>query len=105
MKHLFATILFIALTLPASAEARWLGDVNGDKEVTLADARALSDIILGKAEAPQDITLLDVNGDKQLTIADVIMIVNIVTEKIEKTKVWVPDPDSVVETGGKGTFD
>ena len=54
------------------------GDVNGDKNVTIADVTALVNIILGKAEPN---AVADVNGDGSVTIADVTALVNIILGK------------------------
>ena len=58
-----------------------VGDVNGDKTVTIADVTALVNIILGKTESPGDVA--DVNGDHSVTIADVTALVNIILGKTE----------------------
>lgn len=97
MKKVLAILLFTALSLPAWAEMRWLGDADGDNEVTAKDAAYLSEIIIGKRVAPRNITMLDINEDKQLDIADVILILRMVNEELEKKKVWVPEEIPVVD--------
>ena len=54
------------------------GDVNGDKQVTIADVTALVNIILGKDSQK---AIADVNGDGSVTIADVTALVNIILGK------------------------
>ena len=54
------------------------GDVNGDKQVTIADVTALVNIILGKGESSK---VADINGDGNVTIADVTALVNIILGK------------------------
>lgn len=54
------------------------GDVNGDKQVTIADVTALVNIILGKDSQK---AIADVNGDGPVTIADVTALVNIILGK------------------------
>ena len=60
---------------------RPVGDVNGDKTVTIADVTALVDIILGKAESVGDVA--DINTDHSVTIADVTALVDIILGKKE----------------------
>ena len=50
------------------------GDVNGDKEVTVADVNELIDVILA-GDAPLS---YDVNGDGEVNIADVEKLINII---------------------------
>lgn len=58
-----------------------VGDVNGDKQVSIADVTMLVNIILGKTTEGFDTKVADVNGDKQITIADVTALVNIILGK------------------------
>ena len=51
------------------------GDVNGDREVNIADVNAVINIILGVND---DNTAADVNGDDEINIADVNAIINII---------------------------
>ena len=55
-----------------------LGDVNGDKLITIADVTALLNIILEKKGENE---AADVNGDHSVTIADVTALVNIILKK------------------------
>ena len=59
------------------------GDINGDGEVTVADATALVNIILGKEtrDGSYDQTTADINGDGAVTIADVTALVNLILGK------------------------
>ena len=45
-----------------------LGDVNGDRQVTLADVRLLLQMLMG--QAPGDLLTADLDGDGQLTLFD-----------------------------------
>ena len=51
------------------------GDVNGDREVNIADVNAVINIILSGND---DTTAADVNGDGEINIADVNAIINII---------------------------
>ena len=51
------------------------GDVNGDREVNIADVNAVINIILSGND---DNTAADVNGDGEINIADVNAIINII---------------------------
>ena len=56
-----------------------LGDMNGDKQISIADVTALVNIILGKDnEEPYEYNhkAADVNGDKVISVADVTALVN-----------------------------
>ena len=52
----------------------FLGDVNGDGEVNIADVNAVINIILNGSENPSG----DVNGDGEINIADINAIINII---------------------------
>jgi len=52
-----------------------MGDVNGDREVNIADVNAVINIILSGND---DNTAADVNGDGEINIADVNAIINII---------------------------
>lgn len=54
------------------------GDVNGDKEVNIADVNAIIDIILGSSVDPETMFRADVNGDKEVNIADINMVLDII---------------------------
>ena len=56
------------------------GDVNGDRQVTIADVTSLVNIILGKTTDYKE-AVADVNGDGKVTIADVTALVNIILGK------------------------
>ena len=61
-----------------------IGDVNRDKQISIADVTALVNIILGKdATQPYkyDHVAADVNQDEQISIADVTALVNIILGK------------------------
>ena len=54
------------------------GDVNGDGEVTITDAVAIVNKILGNESAGFNETAADVNGDGDITITDAVGVVNII---------------------------
>ena len=54
------------------------GDVNGDGSVTITDAVAIVNKILGNVSENLNETAADVNGDGQITITDAVGVVNIV---------------------------
>ena len=61
-----------------------LGDVNRDRKLTVADVRALADIILGKDnEEPYlyNHAVADVNEDTAISLADVTTLVNIISQQ------------------------
>ncbi|MBQ1583654.1 MAG: hypothetical protein II078_01185, partial [Muribaculaceae bacterium] len=52
------------------------GDVNGDREVNIADVNAVIDVILGGQDIYEGRD--DVNGDGEVNIADVNAIIDII---------------------------
>jgi hypothetical protein len=56
------------------------GDVNGDREVNIADVNAVIDIILGGNSSTT--AAADVNGDGEINIADVNAIINIILNPV-----------------------
>ena len=62
MKRFFMTLL--------------VGDADGDGEVTIADAQAIVDYLLGRAPANFVPDNADANGDGAVTIADAAFVVN-----------------------------
>ena len=52
------------------------GDADGDRQVTIDDAAAIMDYILGKASADFNITGADMNHDGYVTIADAVAVIN-----------------------------
>ena len=53
----------------------FLGDVNGDLEVTIADVNAVMNMILGGNSST---SAADVNGDGEITIADINAVIDII---------------------------
>lgn len=58
-----------------------LGDVNGDGEVTIADANAIVNYYLGETSDGIDKEAADVNGDGEITISDANAIINTFIEE------------------------
>lgn len=73
---LFALLLACMVSTAAAQTKK--GDVNGDKQVTVADVTALVNVILGKATRND---ACDVNGDTFVTKADVTALVYIILGK------------------------
>ncbi len=53
-----------------------VGDVNGDREINIADVNALIDILLGGSADPDTRHRADVNYDSEINIADVNVLIN-----------------------------
>ena len=52
-----------------------LGDINGDKDITIADVVLLNRYVLGKASLDSDKKkLADINSDGDVTIGDVVLL-------------------------------
>ena len=58
------------------------GDANGDGQVTLADAVAVVNYILGNPSVNFNIAAADMNGDGNITITDAVSIVNMGTKGV-----------------------
>ena len=58
-----------------------LGDANGDGKISITDAVAVVNKLLGKPSANFNANAADVNGDGRITITDAVAIVNIVLGK------------------------
>ncbi len=71
----FLTFVFLCFCV-LLAFPKYVGDVNEDGRITIADVTALVNILLGK-EGQYDSRLVDVNGDSKLSIADVTALVNV----------------------------
>ena len=54
------------------------GDVNGDGKVTIADAVAIVNHILGQTPSAFNMLAADVDNDSEVSIADAIAVVNII---------------------------
>ncbi len=72
MKSLLLALPCVLCSLWAGAAALPQGDVNGDGQVTIADANAVIAVILNQDDAIDEraLILADVNGDGLVTIAD-----------------------------------
>lgn len=81
-----AALLGLMMMALVSAYPRYIGDVNNDGEVNIADVTQLVNIILGKATA-DDESFADVNGDGQVNIADVTQLVNVILGKATTAEV------------------
>ena len=86
MKALFKRIVlvgFLLLSIIASVNASEnslpiIGDVNGDREVNIADINAVINIILGKDASADFLRRADVNKDDEINISDVNRIIEII---------------------------
>lgn len=58
------------------------GDVNGDENVTIADAVAIVNRVLERPSEAFDEVAADVNGDGSISIADALAIVNIILGRV-----------------------
>ena len=63
-----------------------LGDVNGDGKVTITDAVAIVNRILGNESAGFNEAAADVSGDGKITITDAVGVVNIILSNGAGTK-------------------
>ena len=79
MKRFISLFLCLCLGL-AIAYPKYIGDVNNDGSITIADVTQLVNIILGKT-TDYNKRLADVNEDGSISISDVTELVNIILGK------------------------
>ena len=70
-----------AITLRFMGGDLMMGDVNGDREVTMADANAVADHVIGDKTMKIDEEAADVNGDGEITISDANAIADMYVNK------------------------
>lgn len=85
----YLSILFCALLCVAVAYPKYLGDMDGNGTLTLADVTKLVNILMG-TESNYDATLADVNQDSQINEGDVSALV----EMILGERSWVEADES-----------
>lgn len=68
------------VSIPEGTEATKMGDVNGDGLVSIADAVATVNYIMGTPNDPFIKEAADMNGDNSITIADVVAIIVLMME-------------------------
>ena len=90
-KLLFTLFLLLAVALPQAANAQDIhGDVNGDREVNIADVNAVIDVILSNGSN----AAADVNNDGEISVADVNVLIDIILKGDE-----LPDEHEWVDLG------
>ena len=65
------------VTLTGSGDEPFIGDVNNDGEVNIADVTSIIDYLLGSPSESFNIVNADVNGDDEVNIADVTALIDI----------------------------
>ena len=88
--------------LPEGLTTTDLGDVNGDKAITISDVMAVVNYIMGNTNSNFLISQADLNGDKQVTVADVMELVNRVIHGNKSFKVVTNLDDLTITYGGSG---
>jgi hypothetical protein len=73
------------------------GDVNGDRDVDIADAVCIVNYVVGKPTPAFNAAAADANGDGDVDIADAVRIVNLVVGKINalarQRQISLPEPE------------
>lgn len=93
--------MFAVAVLHINAQASGVkGDANNDGTVTITDAVAVVNYILGNPSGSFNITQADVNGDGQVTITDAVGIVNIILQGSGKPRLVV-----LLKDGHKDYYD
>ncbi len=59
-------------------KTKLIGDVDGDGELTKADAKAIADHIVGKTPAGFNKKMADMNDDKVIDATDIVLLVNLI---------------------------
>ena len=75
------------------------GDANNDGQVTITDAVAIVNYILGNASANFNLFAADVNRDGNITITDAVGVVNIILNSggSSAPQLDMTEPESMVE--------
>jgi len=60
-----------------------VGDANGDGQVSITDAVAIVNYILGNQSLNFDFKAADVNNDSKITITDAVGVVNIILNQVQ----------------------
>ncbi|HRT82679.1 MAG TPA: dockerin type I domain-containing protein, partial [Oscillospiraceae bacterium] len=67
----------------ATYKAKWLGDINGDGNVTAVDALIGLKHVTGEATLSEDqLALADVNGDGKITALDALILLQFISGKL-----------------------
>lgn len=82
-KYLLAVLLATLAVPSVSAKSYWLGDIDGDGKVTIADLVQLNKILQGKKEA---VEMADVNQDGKIDKKDAQTLVDMLLGKIAKVQ-------------------
>ncbi|MCR5130945.1 MAG: carbohydrate-binding domain-containing protein [Prevotella sp.] len=101
MKRIITLLLLCACTF--AAFPRYIGDINNDGSITIADVTALVNIILGKT-TDYETDVADVNQDGSVTIADVTQLVNIILGKEDPTELAEVDTLFIYYTDDAVTY-
>ena len=73
----------VAANGDATYKAKWLGDINGDGEITSLDALLALKHVTGEAPLTEDqLVLADVNGDGRITALDALILLQFVSGKL-----------------------
>ena len=93
--HYAGLDLTVTLVSPSVTE----GDANGDGQVTITDAVAIVNYILGNASANFNLFAADVNRDGNITITDAVGVVNIILNSggSSAPQLDMTEPESMVE--------
>ena len=103
MKRVVLFVVFACLSI-SLAFPKYIGDVNDDGSITIADVTQLVNIILGKTTSYNK-KLADVNEDGSITIADVTQLVNIILGKVEPKELVEQDTLFIYYANGSATYD
>ena len=101
MKRLLTSILLFCCCLFAFPQ--FVGDLDGDGEISLSDLMILVDIILDNT-TEYDMTLADVNSDGEVSLADVMEMVDIILDIKEPVELNVADTLFINYTNGGATY-
>lgn len=104
MKKIIIASLVLLSWLPATAQTKWLGDVNGNQQLDMMDMTIMIDILNGNRSMPADIRLYDLNEDKKFTKDDVLLLAKMILG-IEPKKLAASENTDYTPVGGTGKFD
>ena len=101
MKKIFTTIIGVMAFCSAMAivDKAVLVDVNGDGNITTADAQLIYDYILGTADDSLTTEQVDINGDGKVDTADVVAVYVAMKDFVDVASVTLSHSEVSMERG------
>ena len=96
MKKTIATLLTLLSCLTGMAQDKWMGDVNEDGNLTVADVAMMIDCLNGTKSVPEATKgLYDVDKDGEFTIADLRLLIRMILGTESKRRYLGANTDEI----------